>query len=237
MKREDLEHIIRAAADITGEHTFVVIGSQAILGQFPHAPAPLLISMEADIHPLKKPELGIQIEGAIGRGSFFDRTHGYHADGIERGLPSLPQGWEQRTIPVRNANTNHATGWCLEIHDIAAAKYSATREKDLRYTRHLWEAGMLDPNILAERIRTIHIESPEKRAHVEAVVRRQQQLHDTGKRPRPPATRTRTQLGAKPVQAPIRTEIDEAMARLKGESPQTDSEIVQTADKDRGRDR
>lgn len=46
---------------------------------------------------------------------------------------------------------------------------------------------MLDPDTLAERIRTIRIDPPEKREHVEALVRRQQRLHDTGKRPRPAA--------------------------------------------------
>ena len=57
MKRSQLEHLIRAAADITGEHEFVIIGSQAVLGQFPNpAPGPLLVSMEADIHPVHAPE-------------------------------------------------------------------------------------------------------------------------------------------------------------------------------------
>ena len=54
MKRSQLEHLIRAAADITGEREFVIIGSQAVLGQFPKAPDPLLASMEPDIHPLHK---------------------------------------------------------------------------------------------------------------------------------------------------------------------------------------
>ncbi len=35
MNREDLEHIIRAAAEITNEYEFVVIGSQSILGVGP----------------------------------------------------------------------------------------------------------------------------------------------------------------------------------------------------------
>lgn len=190
MKRHQLEHIIRAAADITGEREFIIIGSQAILGQYPNAPDPLLISPEADIHPIHAPEKGIQIEGAIGQGSPFDTMNKYHADGIERGLPPLPQGWRSRVIPVRNENTNWAAGLCLEVHDIAAAKYAALREKDLRYTRDLWEAGMLDPDTLDERIRTIKIEPPEKRPYVESAVRRHRALHDTGKRPRPPRTRT-----------------------------------------------
>jgi hypothetical protein len=41
MQRPQLEHIIRAAAGITGAHEFVIVGSQAVLGQFPDAPAEL----------------------------------------------------------------------------------------------------------------------------------------------------------------------------------------------------
>ena len=185
MNRRALEHIIRAAAEITGEREFVVIGSQAVLGQYPNAPDPLLISNEADIHPVHAPDKALDIEGAIGQGSPFDETFRYHADGIERGLPPLPEGWRQRLVSVCNANTNWATGLCLEVHDIAAAKYAAMREKDLRYTRDLWEHGMLDPDILDERIRTIRIDPPEKRPHVERAARQQRKLHDTGRRPRP----------------------------------------------------
>lgn len=184
MKRHELEHLIRAAAEITGQRELVIIGSQAVLGQYPRAPDALLISIEADIHPVHAPELGAAIELHMGEGSRFDQTHGYHADGIEGGLPPLPRGWERRLIPIHNENTNGATGLCLEVHDIAAAKYAAHREKDLRYTRGLWEAGMLDPRTLDERIRTIDIKPPEKREIVEATVRGQRELHDTGRRPR-----------------------------------------------------
>lgn len=38
MQRQQLEHLIRAAAGITGATEIVVIGSQAVLGQFPNAP-------------------------------------------------------------------------------------------------------------------------------------------------------------------------------------------------------
>lgn len=56
MKRSELEHLIRAAGAITNDKEIVVIGSQAILGQFPNAPAPLLVSAEADLFPLHRPE-------------------------------------------------------------------------------------------------------------------------------------------------------------------------------------
>ena len=56
MTRQELEHIIRAAADVTNQEELIIIGSQAILGQYPNAPEELLISMEADVYAPKAPE-------------------------------------------------------------------------------------------------------------------------------------------------------------------------------------
>ena len=46
MQRADINHIIRAASDVTGERELVVIGSQAILGNHTddELPADLLVS-------------------------------------------------------------------------------------------------------------------------------------------------------------------------------------------------
>ena len=58
MQREELEHLIRAVAAITDQYEIVIIGSQAILGAIPNAPAALLQSMEADMYPLLRPGFG-----------------------------------------------------------------------------------------------------------------------------------------------------------------------------------
>lgn len=63
MRRGDLEHVIRAAADAAQDDEVVVIGSQAILGQFPDAPDPLLLSPEADVYPRNHPERATQATG------------------------------------------------------------------------------------------------------------------------------------------------------------------------------
>ncbi|MEO8459430.1 MAG: hypothetical protein ABI451_02775 [Dokdonella sp.] len=48
MKREQLEHLIRAAGAVTGSRRLIVIGSQAILAQHPHdAPSRAILSREA----------------------------------------------------------------------------------------------------------------------------------------------------------------------------------------------
>ena len=55
----------------------------------------------------------------MGPDTLFDRTHGYHTDGVSPTTASLPDGWENRLTPICNPNTNGATGWCIEVHDIA----------------------------------------------------------------------------------------------------------------------
>ena len=62
MKRQQLEHLIRAVAAITNQYEIVVIGSQSILGALPDAPDFLLRSMEADMYPLHRPDLADLIE-------------------------------------------------------------------------------------------------------------------------------------------------------------------------------
>lgn len=158
MTREQLEHVIRAVADITGRQRLVVIGSQAILGQFPNAPAELLISREADIYAPESPELSELITGSIGEGSRFERTHAYFADGVSPATATLPAGWDDRLVPIRNPNTRNATGWCLEVHDIAIAKYVANRNKDHRYNRALWKHGLIEARTFEERLGATHIE-------------------------------------------------------------------------------
>ena len=82
MQRSQLEHLIRAAGEITNQYEFVVIGSRAILGSVEQPPAECLVSMEADIYPLQAPELADLIDGSIGELSFFHEHFGYYAQGV-----------------------------------------------------------------------------------------------------------------------------------------------------------
>ncbi|MCC6536937.1 MAG: hypothetical protein IT162_05270 [Bryobacterales bacterium] len=135
MTRAELEHIIRAAGTIADDDDIVVIGSQAILGQFPDAPAELLVSTEADVFPLHHAERADLIDGSIGEGSPFERSFGYYAHGVGEETAVLPAGWRDRLVLISNANTRHIRGWCLEVHDLAIAKLVAGREKDLDFLR------------------------------------------------------------------------------------------------------
>jgi hypothetical protein len=155
MNRTELEHVIRAASGITGQTDLVVVGSQAVLAQFPQAPAALLASMEADIYPRHRPDLSIQIDGAIGERSLFHETFGYYAHGVDETTAILPPGWQDRLVPIRNENTGGATGWCLEVHDLAASKLVAGRQKDLAFVRLLLRENMVSSSTLATRVEAL----------------------------------------------------------------------------------
>ena len=49
VRKSELEHVITAAQEITGEREFVVIGSQALHGAFPNLVDKLVTSHECDI--------------------------------------------------------------------------------------------------------------------------------------------------------------------------------------------
>lgn len=97
MQRYQLEHIVRAASGITGAPEFVIIGSQAILGQFPEAPDELLVSIEADLFSLRSQDDSDLVEGCIGEGSPFHQTFGYYAHGVGEDTAILPPGWRSRS--------------------------------------------------------------------------------------------------------------------------------------------
>lgn len=171
MTRYQLEHIIRACAQIADDDDLVIIGSQSILGQFPRAPETLLLSMEADVYPRNHPDRWELIDGTIGELSPFHELYGYYAQGVDRSTARLPEGWEGRLVPIRNENTRGATGWCLEIADLLTAKAVAGREKDQRFLADAFAAGLTTRAAVLSRVADTDLEPP-LREVVEARVRR-----------------------------------------------------------------
>jgi hypothetical protein len=141
MKRVEIDHIIRAAADVTGEQEFIIIGSQAILGNTVDDgfPADLLVSMEADMYPSQAPEKAELIDGSLGDGSQFHRTFGYYAHGVGPDTATAPAGWQDRLIEVpiasRAGTSDQSTALFMEMHDIVLSKCVAGRERDWDYAR------------------------------------------------------------------------------------------------------
>jgi hypothetical protein len=176
MTREQLEHLIRAASVIADDPEIVVIGSQAILGQFPQAPDLMRVSMEADLFPLNHPERSDLIEGSIGELSPFHGAFGYYAEAVGEKTAILPQGWKERLVVIQNENTRGARGLCLEVHDLLVAKAIAGREKDLSFLSEAARHQMAEIEILLERLDTTEADSEvskNARARIERTFRNQ----------------------------------------------------------------
>ncbi|MEO7795551.1 MAG: DUF6036 family nucleotidyltransferase [Thermoanaerobaculia bacterium] len=142
MNRQQLEHVLRASASLSGCRELVVIGSQALLASFPDAPQVLLRSMEVDLYPLNDPGKADLIDGSIGELSPFHDLFGYYAHGVGPETAVLPSGWRDRWVKVE---TEGAVGWCLSPVDLAISKLAAGRAKDIDFVR-----GMLATRILDE---------------------------------------------------------------------------------------
>lgn len=151
MKRQELEHILRAAAAITGETEIVVLGSQAALVQFPTLPKELTGSVELDVYPLVHPEKADDIDGAIGELSRFHEEYGYYADGVGPDTALLPRDWATRAIRLHNENMGTAVAIAPEVNDLAVSKLLAGREKDLEWVGAAIRHKIASP----ERMRTL----------------------------------------------------------------------------------
>lgn len=159
MRRQDLEHVLRASADITGERDIIVLGSQAILGSadYERLPPELTRSIEVDI-AFPSDEDGSRadrVDGAIGELSRFHETYGYYPHGVGIETAVLPPGWEDRLVVLDTAGTGGARGLCLEPHDLAASKLAAWREKDRDYVGALLAAGLISRRRLISRVRSL----------------------------------------------------------------------------------
>ena len=160
MTREQLEHAIRAACEVSDDTEIWIFGSQAILGEFPNAPKDLRASIEVDVQPKNRPDNVDLIDGALGELSLFHQTHGFYVHGLPiEEAASLPPGWQDRTKPIKDEiSTRGKTGWCMEAHDLAASKLVAFREKDRDFVRVLLTEKMIVAETLIKRIRMLQID-------------------------------------------------------------------------------
>jgi hypothetical protein len=174
MGPEEFEHVVAAAAEITGQDEFVVIGSQAILGSHSHPPEAMLHSLEADIYPLHDPHAADLIDGALGDGSQFHLAYGYYAHGVGPETAKAPRDWQERLIrreiPARVASTRAAVAWCLEVHDLVLSKCVAGRDRDWEYAAEALKASIVDADLLLARVQDLPVDA-KLRDHVDRSLR------------------------------------------------------------------
>ena len=142
MKKQQVDHVLRAAGRITGAKRFIIIGSQSLHGKYPDLPDEILRSAEVDLIAGKK-SVRTEWLNIIGYLSPFHEAFGYYADPVDGSTATLPRGWKARLVNLPPGETQGVRGLCLEPHDLAIAKYAAAREKDLIFTRELVRRGIV----------------------------------------------------------------------------------------------
>lgn len=168
MRRYQLEHAIRAACSIIRRDQIIIIGSQSILGSFheDELPEQATMSREIDILPIDDNpqtvlDLSDELSAIAGEWSDFDETHGFFLDGVDDTTAKLPGGWRERLIVVSNENTRRVvtgeqfTGLCLDKEDLCVAKLMAYREKDQAFVGALLQHGIVDRDLILERLRSV----------------------------------------------------------------------------------
>lgn len=180
MTRDELEHIIRASADVTDQYEFIIVGSQSILGAVPHPEAVFMASAEADIYPLMAPELADKIDGAIGEGSQFHEQNGYYAQGVGPDTAVVPLGWFNRVHRVQNDNTDGRVGYCLDLADLFLSKAVAGRDKDREFCMAMLQHRYVRLVHVLDLVRHMPLDERQQRSLRAAIRRWTKALRDAG---------------------------------------------------------
>src|SRR2546430_6661587 len=75
MKKQQVDHVLRAAGRIAGEKQFIIIGSQSLHGKYPDIADEILTSFEVDLVASKNADR-IEWQNAIGVDSPFHESFG-----------------------------------------------------------------------------------------------------------------------------------------------------------------
>ncbi|HWJ34090.1 MAG TPA: DUF6036 family nucleotidyltransferase [Steroidobacteraceae bacterium] len=142
MKKQQVDHVLRAAGRITGEKQFIIIGSQSLHGKHPDLADDIVRSAEVDLIA-KRDASRTEWLNVIGQDSKFHEQFGYYADPVDETTATLPKGWKGRLVNLPAGETEGVQGLCLDPHDLAIAKYVARREKDIVFTRELAKRGIV----------------------------------------------------------------------------------------------
>jgi hypothetical protein len=152
VKRNELEHVLRAAGAITGVSSWVIVGSQAILGSRPDAPDELLRSQEVDLYAPDDELASDLVDGSIGEKSPFHESFGYYGHGVGPETATLPSEWRSRAILVATPDTGGVTGICPDPADLAISKLAAGREKDNDFVRLLLRHAITTSSEIRSRL-------------------------------------------------------------------------------------
>jgi hypothetical protein len=153
LRRSDVDHILRAAASLSGHRKFVMVGTGAVIATAKHIPVAMMLTQEIDIYveDADDPDwVSDLIDATIGRYSQFHRTFGYYGDGVSKRTAVMPLDWRGRATDYTTPD-GLATAVCPSAEDIAIVKLCAWREKDQAWLREAFRTAVAK----ASKVRTL----------------------------------------------------------------------------------
>lgn len=156
LRRSDIDHILRAAASLSGYSRFVMVGTGAVIATARHIPVVMMMTEEIDIYAEDASDIALVsdlIDGSIGRYSLFHKTFGYYGDGVSPSTAVMPLDWRSRAVEYVTPD-GLATAVCPSANDIAIAKLTAWREKDQAWLREALRSGIAKADRIAALLRT-----------------------------------------------------------------------------------
>lgn len=139
----DLDRALGKLADYFGEDAFVVVGSQAVLVDWPSPPDEMRDTPEIDIYLARvewlqkqNPDFFPDHEIAFAFGALethFYRTHGFYIDGVSPETAPLPPDWKDRAVyreVPHGTMTLTAIAPCVEDLVVSKLRRLETKDKD-----------------------------------------------------------------------------------------------------------
>jgi len=162
MTLDQVFKLLERARALTQHRDIVVIGSNSVLGLAEHTAIPPDMAMSVDLDSYLKDDPGRTGELAkeLGEGSAFHEKEGFYLDPVNPKLPTLPDGWEGRLLPLeRNGNC----AWFIDPDDAAISKYARGEPRDQRWIRAGLAAGLISmPKVLARLSKTSFLDQAEE---------------------------------------------------------------------------
>jgi hypothetical protein len=159
MKVRSIDHLLRAAANITGQNKFVLVVSAAVIVRrrvrHKNMPADMMMTPEVDIYAPQADDIesiSEMIDANIGQGSRFHDEFGYYGDGVSATTAKMPSDWQVRAVEYRGAGCPDVVAVVPEENDVALAKLAAWRDKDQDWLGQGVKYGVLSLKTMITRL-------------------------------------------------------------------------------------
>ena len=164
-----IDHLLRAAANVTGQNNFVLVGSASVIVRRKlrrkSVPADMTITQEIDIYAPYADDIesiSQMIDTNIGQGSRFHDEFGYYGDGVSPTTAKMPSDWETRAVEYRGAGCPGVAVTVPEENDVALAKLAAWRDKDQDWLARRVNYGVLSLKTMISRLDRMPEANPER---------------------------------------------------------------------------